>query len=294
MKYVLSAGAIVAASVLLPSTVSTQSKTAEVYVSVVDGRGQAAPGLTVEDFRVREDGVAREVLKVGTATEPLTVALVIDDSQTATPAVQMIREAMEVFLKALEGKGEVALITFGDRPTIVVDYTTDQKKLQDGAKRIFPRAGAGGNLLETLVEVSKGMQKRKPKRPVIAVLMMDSSVEFSDLYYQTVLEQIEKSGAALHVAALGQPNDGMSDGLRNRNQVIANGTERTGGRREQVLALTGAAPEMKKLAQELLDQYVVTYGRPDTLIPPQKIEVTVTKPGLTARARTRTGLAGAK
>jgi Ca-activated chloride channel family protein len=294
MKYVLSAGALVAACVLLPSPVSTQARSAEVYVSVVDGRGQIAPGLTAEDFRVREDGVAREVLKVATATEPLTVALVVDDSQAATPAVQMIREAMETFLKALDGKGEVALVTFGDRPTIVVDYTTDQKKLQDGAKRIFPRAGAGGNLLDTLVEVSKGLQKRKAKRPVIAVLMMDSSVEFSDQYYQTVLEQIEKSGATLHVAALGQPNDGMSDGLRNRNQVVATGTERTGGRREQVLALTGAAPEMAKLAQELLGQYVVTYGRPDTLIPPQKIEVTVTKPGLTARARTRTGLAGAK
>jgi Ca-activated chloride channel homolog len=294
MKYVLSAGALVAACALLPSTVSTQAKSVEVYVSVVDGRGQVAPGLTAADFQVREDGVAREVLKVATATEPLTVALVVDDSQAATPAVQMIREAMEVFLKALDGKAEVALVTFGDRPTIVVDYTSDQKKLQAGAKRIFPRSGAGGNLLDTLVEVSKGLQKRKPKRPVIAVLMMDNSVEFSDQYYQTVLDQIDKSGAALHVAALGQPNEGMSDGLRNRNQVVATGTERTGGRREQVLALTGAAPEMTKLAQELLGQYVVTYGRPDTLIPPQKIEVTVTKPGLTARARTRTGLAGAK
>ena len=82
--------------------------------------------------------------------------------------------------------------------------------------------------------------------------------------------------------------------MRNRNQVIALGTERTGGRRDQVLALTGAAPEMKQIANELLNQYVVTYGRPETLIPPQKIEVTVTKPGLTVRARTRTGIAGAR
>ena len=51
---------------------------------------------------------------------------------------------------------------------------------------------------------------------------------------------------------------------------------------------------MKQLAAELLHQYVVTYARPDTLIPPEKIEVTVTKPGLTARARTRTGEAGAR
>jgi hypothetical protein len=44
---------------------------------------------------------------------------------------------------------------------------------------------------------------------------------------------------------------------------------------------------LKKLAGELLNQYVVTYGRPDALVPPEKVQVSVTKPGLTARARTR-------
>jgi Ca-activated chloride channel family protein len=293
MKYPLSALAL-AAACALPLIVSAQAKPTDIYVSVVDGKGNPSAGLTAEDFRVREDGVAREVLKAGAATEPLSVALVVDDSQAIQPATQMIREAMDEFLKALDGKAEIALVTFGDRPTILVDYTTDQKKLQDGAKRVFPRSDAGGNLLDTLVEVSKGMQKRKPKRPVIAVLMMDNSIEFSNRYYEQVLEDIDKAGAALHVVALGQPSTNLSDEVRNRNQVIALGTERTGGRRDHVLALTAAAPQMKKLAAELLTQYVVTYARPDTLIPPQKIEVTVTKPGLTARARTRTGLAGAK
>jgi Ca-activated chloride channel family protein len=293
MKHLVSALALVAA--LVPSSlVSAQSKPTDVYVSVVDGKGNPALGLGAEDFRVREGGVAREVLKAGAATEPLTVAFVIDDSQTANPALQMIREAMETFLKALDGKAEIALVTFGDRPTIVTDYTTDQKKLQDAAKRIFPRAGAGGDLLDTVVEVSKGLQKRKAKRPVIAVLMMDGSVEFSNRHYENVLDELQKSGAALHVVSLGTPNTNLSDELRNRNQVVAIGTERTGGRRDNVISLTAAAPKMKQLAEELLNQYVVTYARPDTLIPPDKIEVTVTKPGLTARARTRTGAAGAK
>jgi Ca-activated chloride channel family protein len=293
MKHLVSALALAAALAPSPAGLA-QSKPTDIYVSVVDGKGDPAPGLTAEDFRVREDGVAREVLKAGAATEPLTVALLVDDTQAATPAIQMIREAMETFLKALDGKAEVALVTFGDRPTIVADYTTDQKKLQDAAKRIFPRSNAGGDLLDAIVEVSKGLQKREAKRPVIAVLMMDGSVEFSNRYYEQVLGDLYKSGAALHVVALGQPNNNQSDELRNRSQVIATGTERTGGRRDNVIALTAAAPKMKQLADELLKQYVVTYARPDTLIPPDKIEVTVTKPGLTARARTRTGAAGAK
>jgi hypothetical protein len=51
---------------------------------------------------------------------------------------------------------------------------------------------------------------------------------------------------------------------------------------------------MKQLAHELIYQYKVTYSRPETLIPPQKVEVTVSKPGLTARARTRNPEAGAR
>ena len=95
------------------------------------------------------------------------------------------------------------------------------------------------------------------------------------------------------VVALGTPSGSITDETRNRDQVIALGTERTGGRRDNVIALTAAAPRLKQVAGELTNQYVVTYGRPETLIPPEKIDVTVAKPGLTARARTRTGKAGA-
>ena len=293
MKIAIPALALVAMC-LVPSISSAQAKPTDVYVSAVDGKGEPARGLTAEDFRVREDGIAREVLKAGPATGPLTVALLVDDTQAASSGVLMIREAVQNLLTALDGKAEISIVTFGERPTIAVDYTTDSKKLLYGANRIFPRSGAGGYLMDAIVEVSKGMQKRKPKRPVIVVLMIEEGVEFSNRHYDNVLGELDKGGAALHVVAIGQPNSSLTDEIRNRNQVIAEGTQRTGGRRDQVLALTAAPAKMSQLANELLTQYVVTYSRPDTLIPPEKIEVTVTRPGLTARARTRTGQVGSR
>ena len=293
MKYAITALAV-AAACACPSPVSAQPKTADVYVSVLDAKGDPATGLKAEDFRVREDGAAREVLKAGPATEPLSIALLVDDSQATTPATQMIREAVDTFITALSNKAEISIVTFGERPTIVVDYTTDVVKLKEGAKRIFPRAGAGAYLMDAIVDVSRGFKKREAKRPVIVVLMMENDVEFSNRHYDNVLKELQTGGGALHVVALGAPNGSITDEIRNRDQVVALGTERTGGRRDNVIALTAAAPRLKQVAAELTNQYVVTYGRPETLIPPEKIEVTVSRPGLTARARTRTGQVGAK
>ena len=293
MKYAITALAV-AAACACPSPASAQPKTADVYVSVLDAKGDPATGLKAEDFRVREDGAAREVLKAGPATEPLSIALLVDDSQATTPATQMIREAVDTFITALSNKAEISIVTFGERPTIVVDYTTDVVKLKEGAKRIFPRAGAGAYLMDAIVDVSRGFKKREAKRPVIVVLMMENDVEFSNRHYDNVLKELQTGGGALHVVALGAPNGSITDEIRNRDQVVALGTERTGGRRDNVIALTAAAPRLKQVAAELTNQYVVTYGRPETLIPPEKIDVTVSKPGLTARARTRTGQVGAK
>jgi hypothetical protein len=44
---------------------------------------------------------------------------------------------------------------------------------------------------------------------------------------------------------------------------------------------------MKRLADELANQYVVSYTRPDKLIPPEKVEVSSPRRDLTVRARTR-------
>lgn len=293
MKYTVFALAL-ATACAVPSPLHAQTKPTDIYVSVVDSKGEPVTGLSAADFRVREDNIVREVLNAAQATEPLTVAFLVDDSQATQRATQMIREAVDTFITALQGHGEMSLSTFGERPTLLADYTTDVAKLKAAGKRIFPRQGAGAYLTEAIREVSRGFQKREAKRPVIVVLTLDDEPEFSNLHYDQVLNELAKARAALHVVALGDPSSSLSDEMKNRNQVIALGTERTGGRRDNVLALTAAAPKMKQLADELLKQYVVTYARPQQLIPPEKIEVTVSKPGLTARAKTRTGEVGAR
>jgi VWA domain-containing protein len=226
------------------------------------------------------------VLKAGPATDPLQVALLIDDSQAATSMIQPLREAITSFVDKLADKAEIALITFGERPTTQVEYTTSSAQLKKGIGRVFARSGAGPYLLEAIVDASRGLERRKAARPVIVAITIEG-IEFSNQHYQPVLEALERSGATFHALVVGSPSDSQTDEMRNRNMVIAEGTERSGGRREQVLADSALPETMRELADELLNQYVVTYGRPETLIPPQRIEVTSSRPDVKVRARTR-------
>ncbi|MBA2302160.1 MAG: hypothetical protein H0W08_05955 [Acidobacteria bacterium] len=265
---------------------ASDARTRDIYVSVVDSRGMAATGLTAADFRVREDGVNREVLRAVPADEPLDVVVLVDDSQAATTAIPQLRDGVNQFIDRLQGKAAIGIVTIGERPTSVAERSTDVAALKKGATRIFARPGSGAYLLEGIMEVSRGLQKRSVTRPVIVALTMEG-VEFSNSQYERVLSDLHASGATLHVLSIGTPSGATSDEIRNKNVVVARGTEETGGRREQLLSEMAIPDALTELAGELLNQYVVTYGRPDALIPPDKVQVSVSKSGLTARARTR-------
>ena len=263
------------------------ARTQDVYVSVLGAKDAPVTGLTAADFVIREDGVAREVLKAEPATDSMQIVLLVDDSQAATDAVQPTREGLTAFIDKLQGRAEIGIVTIGDRATTLVPPTTDSSALKKGVNRIFARSGAGAYLLDAIMDVSRGFEQRQATRPVIVALTMEG-IEFSNLQHDTVLTQLAASGASLHVLAVGTPSASMADEMRNRNMVLAEGTARTGGRRDQVLTPSGIAEALPRVAGELLNQYKVTYSRPETLIPPEKIQATVSRPGVTVRARTRT------
>src|SRR5439155_21884366 len=52
----------------------------EVYANVVDSKGQPVTGLTVDDFRVSEDGEPQRITTFAAAEFPLSVVIGIDRS----------------------------------------------------------------------------------------------------------------------------------------------------------------------------------------------------------------------
>jgi hypothetical protein len=182
----------------------------------------------------------------------------------------------------LDPHGEMTLIGFADRPTILVNYTRLAAEVTRAIDRFFPVTASGAYIMDAIVETSRGIERRAAERPVMAVVSADG-FELSFTYHQQVLTALKASGAAMHVITIDNSRDLTTDQNRERALAFAQGTRASGGRYDNIL--TGLALEKKllDLANELSNQYRVTYARPQSLIPPEKIEVAVRTSGLIAR-----------
>ena len=222
--------AIVSLLLLVPAQSAwAQSSERTAYVSVLDKKEAPATGLTASDFIVREDDIAREVLRASHATQPAQIALLIDTSQAIEEQITDIRTALRDFVKQMAGKHEISLVGFGERPMMIVDYTRDVARLEKGIGTIFAKSGSGTYILDAIVDEARKLQKRKAVRPHLIVYAARGP-EFSERHSQGVVDVLRETGVTFHALPLNRPGIGVRDREEQELQMtLANGTQHDRG-----------------------------------------------------------------
>lgn len=267
--------------------------TRTVYVSVLEKGGAPVTDLSADDFVVKEGGKDREIVRAGMTTLPLRIALVVDDNGTG-----IFRYGVSKFIERLQGRAEFALSTVQGQHQKLVDYTGNVERLSAALGLLVarPATNDGGQLLEGIFETAKDFQKRRAPRPIIVVLTVGGE-EHSTLPAHHVLEELEKSGAALNVIAINsstiramatvsKPSALLESNL-NLNEVLGDGPKQSGGKREEIVASAGLVPGLQELAEALRNQYAVSFSRPDRPKDSEKLSISVKRSGLTVRAPTK-------
>jgi VWFA-related protein len=262
-----------------------------IFISAVDSRGEPVEGLGPTDFIITEDGRRREVLRVSRAVEPMDIAVLVDNSAAADRAVLSLRDGLKAFIGALAGDNSIALIGLADRPTILVDYTTSRPRLEEAAGRIFSMDSSGMTLLDAITETASGLRRREATRAVI-VPVITPGVEFTNRYARDVIRSVQDAGASIHALVLGVLDFDTTE-ERERALVLDEGPKQTGGQHVTLLTEMAVEQALVKLARQLSSQYKVVYGRPDSLIPPEKTEVASGRAGVTMRGTPARGQGGA-
>jgi VWFA-related protein len=293
--------ALFVSAVLVSATLSARSGlsdqasphegiTRTVYVSVVNKSGAPVTDLNADDFVIKEGGKDREIVGAGMTSVPLRIALVVDDNGTG-----IFRYALAKFIERLQGRAEFALSTVQGQHLKLVDYTTNLDRVSSALNQLNarPATNDGGQLLEGIFETAKDLQKRRAPRPIIVVLTVGGE-EHSTLPAPHVLDELQKSGAALNViainsstlramAAVSKPS-ALLDSNLNLSEVLGDGPKQSGGKREEIVASAGIVVGLQALAEALRNQYAVSFSRPDRPKDTDKLLVSVKRSGLTVRA----------
>src|SRR3954464_4183284 len=219
---------IVSCAAAAPLGAAGKMQTRHVFVHVVDQRGGPVGDLTAADFQLTEGGVARVVSRAGPAKDPMRIALFLDTSDAAAPALSHMRAGAIAFLAALPPEDEVLLVTTGRQARVRVPPTTDRHKLKDAAGGLFGD-GAGTVLMDGLMEVDDRFFKKTDDRwPVFVIFTSDgteSSAGAREKEFNTWNVAIGARGVTVHAFVF---KTGKGGGMPD---VVANNLTRdTGGR----------------------------------------------------------------
>lgn len=276
------------AAAAMPAPLAAQSSEQTIYASVI-GKKDRKPveGLSVTDFVVKEDGTSREVLRAGRTADPIDLAIIVDTSTAIQPHQNDLRTALTAFVTRMAGDhaANVAILSMADRPTILSDYTTSVAELTRAVQRIFAQPNSGMVFQDAVSETVKGLLKHDNPRRAIVVITTEGT-DFSNVPYERTLEALRNSGAGFHALVLTDRTGSATrdQNARERAIVVDRGTGSTGGVRDDLLSSMELGDALTRLADELTQQYKVVYGRPGSLMPPKKLDVSVNRPDVDTRA----------
>jgi VWFA-related protein len=98
--------------------------------SVVErSTGRVITGLSREDFKLEEDGVAQKIEHFETANAPFDLLLLIDLSGSTAKITDIIRAATKRFVSATRPQDRVAILAFSGTTSVVSPFTSDKSAL---------------------------------------------------------------------------------------------------------------------------------------------------------------------
>jgi Ca-activated chloride channel homolog len=280
-------------------TISIDTTLVTVPVVAMDRAGKFAPGLTKEDFRIYEEGLQQEITFFLSAEEPVSVALMLDVSNSTESRLEDIKAAAIAFVDQLSPDDQVTVFAFNGGLSELAPLSGDRNAIHGAIKSA--QSGGGTRIYDMLdFVITKRMNQISGRKAVI--LFTDGVDVDSRASMEKSLRTVEEAGIFIYSIQYKHP--------QNSNSVMSSGGLVSGGvsyRGDQKMAdfylralarSTGAGyymAEDKKsmtqsfasIAEELRKRYDLGYYPTAPAKPGQtvKIKVKVERPNIVVRAR---------
>jgi Ca-activated chloride channel family protein len=275
-------------------------------ITVKDERGEFVAGLPRDSFEVSVDKSPAKILSFQSEQTPASIGILFDASRSAgrvgTNAtrrnLEVWRDALAGFMAAGNQATEYFLIGFNDRPQLLIDWTSDHKKILNGIVGL-QQVGSTAFYDACYLGIDKAQGGRNAKR---ALLVISDGIDNNSRYSFTELREFVKESEVLLYAVNFPSSREVSSRLSSDGQSVLDELSSISGgtllynRGEGPLKLKTVENTFRILASELSSQYLIAI---EPVVPASddnwhkiKVNVNPTSSSLPAKqltARTRLG-----
>ena len=160
--------------------IKVSSRLVVVPVSITDSNGQPVQGLTINDFRIAEEGRAQKIENVGTADAvPLDIALLFDVSASTDAMFRFQQQTAAQFLRDVMRPADRATIyTIGQKAALIQGRDTAERSIES-VTTITPTKGATA-FFDSVREAANYLRTNSPEgRRRVIVVISDGEDNFS-------------------------------------------------------------------------------------------------------------------
>jgi VWFA-related protein len=297
---VLGGSVLVAAMVLSPAAGAKRSQIEPVEIDVVavDERGQPVGGLHQADFTIREDGrtVAVDSLtevSPDTSRDPRTIVLVLDDTGIEPALTTMVQRIARMFVSRMGVSDRLNVVRFNNRGDEAVGGRDRAlERIDDYTAGTVPFFGRETleNALTKVTKLSRQFEAIEHRRKTIVAIasprvfdVQEPAMGHGSLLWDYWVSAVTSASRANVSVCVVDP-----EGISNQFRVTGNGLVfQTGG----IGFYNSNAFEtgVDRIWGEAGHYYVLGYTPPQSAEPLHKLDVKISRPGITARARRTRG-----
>jgi len=250
----------------LPARVSDQTYRVNVdlvniFCSVWDKKTNAfVTTLRRDDFTVFEDNRKQEIKNFVRETNlPLTIAMLLDTSQSVSPKLKFEQEAATSFFHSVLRENDRAmLVDFDSGVSLIQDFTSDPNKM---AKEIRALKAAGGTALyDAIYQTCDEKLIREIGRKAI-IIMSDGEDQSSRATMEEALNMALRAEATVFSISVNQGGFfGVGAGEKKEgDRILKLLAESTGGRIFYPFKVDELDDAFRQINQELRSQYNIGY-----------------------------------
>jgi hypothetical protein len=251
-------------------TAAQNSKSIQIFASILDASGAPAKMVEVGDIKLMENGADAKVTKVEPVNWPVKLQILLDNGVgLGSQNVQQLKAGVKALLEAMPENLEVTIVSTAPQPRFLTKATTDRAAMQKAMDLLAPDTGAG-RFVESLNEATQRIEKDKgdyfPVIVSVATTAGDNDVRDSDI--NSMMKRLQARPTTVHVILYNNGTASTSGGS-NQTQVGLNVTQFTGGKFENINAATRIPtllPEFGKMVATNVErqshQFRITADRP--------------------------------